>query len=321
LKYPPVGPSAPSVARCTAIAAPWAAVREIGMPSVAVKSVAQPPGSAAFTRMPAVRSSFAYCTVRALSAVLDGKYAADERRLAWWVALTPAGEVLLHEGRKALEAVGAAARRTRRAGSADARLVLAMKPGGDGGLLPAILAAYENEPDAVAVEIVCGIAERAQMLRDGRADVGFLHRETHDLGGFDTEELLVEDQVVIVPRGHRLAERPAVAMADLNGETMPRWPERRRDGRPSASGLSGVLGPEVGEVGQLMQLIALGRTLAVVPESARGVARGDLTCVPVLDAPATTLLLAWPESSRSRALAAFVRVAAAVAAGARAGAG
>jgi hypothetical protein len=38
----------------------------------------------------------------------------------------------------------------------------------------------------------------------------------------------------------------------------------------------------------------------------------------VLDAAPTTLLLAWAESSRSRALGAFVRVAAAVATGDRA---
>src|SRR5690349_11195619 len=50
------------------------------------------------------------------------------------VALTPAGEVLLHEARKALDAVLAAGVRARRAGAAERRLVLVMKPGGDAGL-------------------------------------------------------------------------------------------------------------------------------------------------------------------------------------------
>jgi DNA-binding transcriptional LysR family regulator len=40
------------------------------------------------------------------------------------VALTEAGEVLLHEGRTVLDASAAAARRTRRAAAADDRLVL-----------------------------------------------------------------------------------------------------------------------------------------------------------------------------------------------------
>lgn len=219
------------------------------------------------------------------------------------VALTPAGEVLLDEARRALEAVDAAVRRTRRAGRREPRLVVAMKPGGDAGLLPGILAAYADEPDAIPVDVVCGIGERVTMLRDGRADVALLH-ELNDLHGFDTADLLVEDQVVMVSRDHRLAGRPAVVLADLAGETLPRW-----YGAPP-----GAVTPDATELGHLMQNVALGRAVAVVPESKRATMRADLVAVPVLDAPPTTLLLAWPEGRRSPALAAFVRVAVAVAA-------
>lgn len=48
-------------------------------------------------------------------------------------------------------------------------------------------------------------------------------------------------------------------MADLAGETMPRWP-----GKPASHG-DGLV---VSDAGQLMQLIALGRMVAVVGESA-----------------------------------------------------
>ncbi|MGH3381701.1 MAG: LysR substrate-binding domain-containing protein, partial [Actinoallomurus sp.] len=180
----------------------------------------------------------------------------------------------------------------------------------DAGLLPAILAAYASDPDAVAVEVVFGISERVEMLRDGRADVGLLH-DRDELGGFDTENLLVEEQVAIMPPGHRLAGRSALIMADLEGEPLA----RSEGGR-----IYDPTGALVREGGQLMQLIALGRAICVVPASIHGHMRSDLVSVPVLDAPATTLLLAWPEGSRSRALAAFVRVAAAVASGDRAGA-
>jgi DNA-binding transcriptional LysR family regulator len=223
------------------------------------------------------------------------------------VTLTPAGEVLLHEGRRALDAVAAAGRRAHRAGQPDPRLVLAMKPGGDGGLLPDILAAYESEPDATAAVdvLVCGIGEQEALLRDGRADAGLLHLPHDDPSGFDTEELLVEGQVVVLPRGHRLSGRASVRLADLAGETMPRWPGSPDDGDGR---------PLVRDAGQLMQLIALGRTVAVLPRSAAGHLREDLVCVPVADAAPTTVVLAWPEQSRSRALAALVRAATAVAA-------
>ncbi|MES9543562.1 LysR substrate-binding domain-containing protein [Actinomadura sp. NPDC000600] len=224
------------------------------------------------------------------------------------VALTPAGETLLAEGGAALEAVAAAVRRTRRAGADEPRLVLAMKPGGDGGgLLPRILAAYEREPEALPVEMLFGYGA-ADALRDGRADAALLYAPRQDVTGLATEELMQERQVVVVPKGHRLAGRAEVSMADLDGEVLPRRPPGAGPGAGPGDG------PVIGDGGQLMQLIALGRMVAVLPESMRGLLRDDLAAVPVRDAAPTTLVLAWSEASRSRALAAFVRATTAAAA-------
>lgn len=69
--------------------------------------------------------------------------------------------MLLDEGRRALQALAAAERRARRAGRLDPRLVVVVKAVGDGGLLPEILAAYEKEPEAMAVELLfCGFGAR-----------------------------------------------------------------------------------------------------------------------------------------------------------------
>ncbi|MEW9552408.1 LysR family transcriptional regulator [Nonomuraea sp. NPDC050783] len=217
------------------------------------------------------------------------------------IALTPAGEVLAAEAARILDAVAAAAERTRRAGRAEPRLAVVLKAGGDGGLLPEILAAYRAHPDAVEVDLVlCGVTERARMLRDGRADVAFLHSPYEDLTGFDSEPLRVEGSVAILPPGHRLAGRSFVRLADLADDPAPCWPGEHADIRDPAT---------------LMQLVALGRLIAVVPESVADHLRRDLVAVPVLDGAPTTVVLAWPEGARSRALAAFVHTAATVAAG------
>ncbi|SMD06251.1 LysR family transcriptional regulator [Kibdelosporangium aridum] len=216
------------------------------------------------------------------------------------VMLTAAGEVLLHEARKALDAVAAAARRTQRV--AEPKLVMVMKPGSDGGMLQAILDTYATERDALPVQVqVCAIGEQAQILRDGRADVAVLHLPYDDTSGFDVEQLRVEGAVAILPAGHRYADRDRLWMSDLEGEPMPRWP-----------GMTGT-GPEVRDAAQLMQLITLGQMIAVLPESARIGLREDLVAVPVVDGPITTIALGWPERSSSRAVAAFVRAAIAVA--------
>ncbi len=219
------------------------------------------------------------------------------------IALTPAGEVLLHEGRKALTSLEAAARRATRAGQVDPRLVLVTKPGGDAGLLDPILARFAAHPDAVEVEVeICGIGEQENLLREGHADIALLRTPHDDPAGFATEELLTEREVVVLRRDHRLAGRTSVTMADLAGETFPRW--SADDPAP---------GPLIRDTGQVTQLVALGRAVAVLPESVRLHLRRDLVAVPVLDGTLITLLLAWPEESRSRPLAAFIRTATEVA--------
>jgi len=136
--------------------------------------------------------------------------------------------------------------------------------------------------------------ERAAMLRDGRADVGLPHSPQDDLTGLDAEELLTQHQVVLLPERHPLAQRASVCLADLDGETMPRWP-----GMPGGNGT----GPLVRDISQLMQLIVVGRTVAVVPESAAlglGPARLAVRGLdrPVTDAPAgPSSSLACPASA------------------------
>ncbi|MQA02883.1 MAG: LysR family transcriptional regulator [Streptosporangiales bacterium] len=225
------------------------------------------------------------------------------------VTLTEAGSVLLREGRAALDAVEAADRRTRRAALAatgQAGVVLATKAGASSELLAKLLDAYSAEPDVVTIDVhLCGIGEQEPLLRDGRADVAILHRPFDATAGFDTEELYTEGQVLVLPAGHPLTGRSHVLMdevAELPGLPMPRWP--RRDGTDPEGP-----GPEVRDHTQLLQLVALGRTSVILPESIRSQLRGDLVTVPVLDAPKVTTVIAWPPHSRSRAVAGLVRTA------------
>jgi LysR family transcriptional regulator, benzoate and cis,cis-muconate-responsive activator of ben and cat genes len=227
------------------------------------------------------------------------------------IALTEAGTVLLREGRAALDAIDAADRRTRRAAAAAAEagrpaLVLVTKAGASGELLAKLLDAYAAEPGAAAVDVVlCGPGEQERMLRDGRADVALLHTPFDSTAGLDTEVLRTEEQVVVLPAGHPLTGRPHLRMADvtdLPGLPLPRWPDV--DGTyPDGPGV------KVRDNAQLLQLISLGRASAVLPESVRVHLGGDVTTVPLLDAPSVTTVIAWPPHSRSLPLADLVRTA------------
>jgi DNA-binding transcriptional LysR family regulator len=138
--------------------------------------------------------------------------------------------------------------------------------------------------------------------------VAIMHRPVDDLAGFQTQDLRTEGQVAIVPAAHPLAARDQLTLADVRDVPdlpMARWP--RLDGTyPDGPG------PEVHTQSQLAQLVALGRTLLVIPASSRAWQWPQHVAVPVVDAPHITTVLAWPPSSDGPAVASLVRAAAAL---------
>ncbi|RLV50535.1 LysR family transcriptional regulator [Nocardioides mangrovicus] len=223
------------------------------------------------------------------------------------VTLTVAGRTLLSEGRAALAAVAAAERRTRRrAGTPHDSVVLTAKAGASSELMVKLLDAYATEPDAAEVEVVLSPpGHQAPMLRDGRADVAVLHRPFDDLSGFDITPLTTESQVLIVPAGHPLSTRVAMSVEEATSIPdlpLPRWPHL--DGTyPEGPG------PELHDLTQVLQLVRLGRTAVVLPESVQANLRDGLAVVRLLDAPQVTTVLAWPPHSTSGGVAGLVRTA------------
>lgn len=224
------------------------------------------------------------------------------------VTLTSAGETLLSEGRAALAAVEAAERRTRRTARSGGRapVVLTAKAGASSELMAKLLDAYAAEPDAVEVEVLLSPpGHQALLLRDGRADVAILHQPFDDTSGFDLDVLAVEDQVLILPAGHPESTRASMTVAEatsIPGLPPPRWP--RLDGSyPDGPG------PELQDLTQVLQLVRLGRTAMVLPESARANLRDGLAVVPLSDAPRVTTVITWPPHSTSAAVAGLVRTA------------
>ncbi|MCX4095807.1 LysR family transcriptional regulator substrate-binding protein [Nocardia sp. alder85J] len=202
--------------------------------------------------------------------------------------------MLARDARAVLDAISAAAARTQRAGTTDPRLILAMKPGGDSGLLPAILTAYDREPDVLPIEVVFA-ADRVRMLHEGKADAALLFTPPDEVRGLDTETLLTEAPVAVLSISHPYANRSGLSTADLAGETLHRYPAN-----PEATG----------SISELMHRIALYRIIAVLPRSLTIPLRDDLTTVQMTDVAPSRLVLAWPVNSTSPSVAALARAAA-----------
>jgi DNA-binding transcriptional LysR family regulator len=184
------------------------------------------------------------------------------------VSLTPAGQVFLTESQAALAAVDAAVRRTQRAAHPE-ELVLAVRAGTGSGLLPGILAAHDAGPVRVMFT-----HDQPAALRNGTADVALLCA-TDDLSNLHTADLIREGPVALLSAAHTLATRAAVTAEQLRAEPTfdPQCPQRPLD--------------------EVIDLVALGRLVVVVGESAADRLGRDVIAVPVADLPSSQVLLGW----------------------------
>ncbi|MFD9944873.1 LysR family transcriptional regulator [Nonomuraea sp. NPDC059023] len=227
------------------------------------------------------------------------------------LALTQAGRTLVKEAAVVLEALDSAVRRTRRAGLPGRSLLVTAKPGVATELLHWICERSCAEPDAPELRVVVsGFGEQADMVRDGRADVAIAG--CFNGHGLDTELLRTEPRVAALASGHELAGREVLSTADLVTEPAPQWSDSTvvdRDywlGNPDRQ----AGGPAVRDTAQLLEVIALGQAVALVPASlaARNV-RPDVTYRPVRDAAPYRTLALWPADSRSPSITWFVKTA------------
>ena len=236
------------------------------------------------------------------------------------VTLTPAGAVLLDQGRIAVETVSAAIERTRRTQAQAGGLTIAVKPGAGTDLLKQVIRRCAEDPGMPPVHLLFGHpGGPAAAVRDGAADVAIL-RTPFDRRGLDTELLLVEPRVAALPADHRLAARPELRRADLAAEPMPRW-AGQTDPAAIAHWTGGDRlpetppGPEINDINQLLDAVTLGHAVAYVPLSLASRHRSPgLAFVPVSDLSPSEVVAAWPDTSRSRAVAGFVHAAVEVAA-------
>jgi DNA-binding transcriptional LysR family regulator len=232
-------------------------------------------------------------------------------------ALTQAGEVLLARARLVLESVELAVSLTRRAAGPARRLIIAVKPDSDAGLLPQILDRYERHPDCPPAELLFRETPGlTPAVRAGDADIALVTGPC-DTGGLDAEELWHEQRLAVLPAAHRLAGRQQLTICDFAGQPVICWPAlpteldryyRGADQLPP--GQPGQGGPSATSLAEALRLVELGRGVTYLPDSvARRFQRPGLTARPVHGLSGSTALLAWRSGSRDRAVAAFSQAA------------
>jgi DNA-binding transcriptional LysR family regulator len=246
------------------------------------------------------------------------------------VRITPAGEALLHEGRRTLAQARRAVQATRAAGGE--RLTVGFYGSAASALLPDALSLFGEQHPSVEVSVRDLMLGSLDELVDGSVDLAFTRLlpgqrelECEDQIRLELEVLTHEPRVVALSVAHPLAGHESLRFADLTEEGFITNPAIEYDGAPPRwlaeqrrHGLSGRVAARAASVQEILTLVASGRGVSLVPASVtRDFPRDGIAYVPVIDADAAVVSLAWRAESLRPVVVAFIETARRVAAGAQ----
>ncbi|MFC8348159.1 LysR family transcriptional regulator [Streptomyces sp. NPDC057280] len=225
--------------------------------------------------------------------------------------LTPAGEQLLQDAVPLLASAQALLRRAKAAARDTPTLTIGFMPGIT--LTPAT-AAFSTVRPGVNVRLLrTSWDDQVDVLLDGRADIGVV-RLPIDPYGLQVRPLFTEPRLVMLPAGHRLADRASVTVHDLAGEHLLQDPDAVPEWRDVALELRERRRPEVPAIHQVeekLELVASGAGICVLPSSTAGFyTRPDVIAVPVADIGPNEVALAWVAARRSPLIHDFAEAAA-----------
>lgn len=224
-------------------------------------------------------------TIRSLEGELGGPLFVRTTR---HVDLTPAGTVLLQEAYRVVSAMRQArlavtqvhglARGHLRIGS-----IQSLAPFVD---LPASLSRFRQKHPGIDVQLLLdGALSLLGETDEGRLDLVFTQPD--EVGsGMTSRMLACEDLVLVCKPDHPLANGAPPTMASLCSETFidlkADWGMRRLIDRSfSSAGLSRTIAFEVNDISMLLELVAVGLGVALIPESVAMVRLNDPGANPI----------------------------------------
>jgi DNA-binding transcriptional LysR family regulator len=155
----------------------------------------------------------------------------------------------------------------------------------------------------------------ADALRDGAVDAAFLWLPA-DTSGMHVEVVHTEPRIAAVWRGHRLARRKSISILDIRDDPLM-WTDKAPRAwvdwwavNPRPDGSAPVWGPTNDNVEEMLEQVAEGRAVCIVPESMGSFyGRPDLCWIPIADIEPLKVALAWmkPGSKLVFEFAAVVR--------------
>lgn len=216
------------------------------------------------------------------------------------VALTPAGAAFLRDARALLGDLDHAVESARRVAASRRELLRVSFVGsalyGPAPRLLRMLAA--RRPDIELRLRERSTADQLAALAAGELDAGFV-RGPAERPGVALHTLLREQTLAALPRGHPLTRHRSVPVGLLASEPLVLFPREQAPGFHDALVSSVTQGShpprivqEVPEMQTIIQLVASGMGISLVPASLRVLARHDVAYRPLAGAPTSELAIA-----------------------------
>ena len=230
------------------------------------------------------------------------------------VELTPAGRVLLTEGRRLLTQSQRAIRLTRAADSE--HLTIGFYGSAANAWLPRLLRAFNEQHPNVDVSVKDLLLGGIEDILDGSVDIAFT-RLLPGQADVEVEVIAREPRLVAIPNTHPLANRASLTFDDLRNESFitnpvidAQSPPVRWLAEQARHGLPGHVAAQAASVQEILTLVATGRGVSLVPASvADHYPRADVNYVQVTDADPAVVSLAWQPGAVRPTVDAFIETA------------
>ena len=200
------------------------------------------------------------------------------------VRLTPAGSLLLTEGRRLLGETERAVDRVRRTGRGEiGRVTVAAIGSATYDVVPRLLRAHRGRyPDVELVLREMSTPAQVQALRSGEIDVGLL-RVPADTGDLVVHAVREDRMALMLPEAHPLARKKRLPLRALAPEPLILFPASPRPSWADTviaacreAGFEPIVAQEAMESATVVSFVAAGVGIAIVPEGLKVLARAGV---------------------------------------------
>ena len=224
------------------------------------------------------------------------------------IRLTPAGELLVETAETVLDKLAAAEHQLEAlAGLNGGRLRVGAFPSANATLIPLALSAFDTEYPEVCLSLVeARSPECAALIGAGELDIAVVSDSEGDLGEeLELEPLMEDPMYLALARGHPLAERDTITMADLKDEI---WIEGRGNivshalrAAAAKAGFEPRIGFESTQWLGKQGLVAAGVGITLIPTVALAAVHDDIVLRSLGEDAPTRMLSIATSASRYRA--------------------